>query len=275
MRKNAIGFFDSGFGGLSIMRDVVKLMPQYDYTYLGDSARCPYGPLTTEQVRSSTMSAMDYLLNNGCSLVVIACNTASSQALKYVQQVLRDKPEVRVLGVVRPIVEVAAEISANGRIGLIGTDGTVASGAYNAEIAAINPNVELFSQACPGLVPMIESGEHHSPLLQSALHEYLQPLIDQQIDTLILGCTHYGLIADDIDHITGPGVKLINEGRIVAEKLQDYLHRHPELESRLKQSGARQFLSTKADDHFNQLASEFYGQKVTSKQVELSDGDKN
>lgn len=261
-----IGFFDAGFGGLAIMRDVVALLPEYDYVYLGDSARGPYGPLTRDAVRQYTKQAVDFLFAKDCELIIVACNTATSQAVRFLQReyLPHVAPEKRVLGVIRPTVEEAITLTQNNRIGIMATVGTVNSGSFVEELHKLNPEVEVYQQACPGLVPLIEAGEHHSPMLKSALYEYTRPLIDQGVDTIVLGCTHYGLIADDIQLAVGDGIKVVPEGRIVAEKLADYLQRHPEIQQKLTQNSKITFYSTRADEQFDTLGSEFFGQTVKS-----------
>ncbi|MGH7196596.1 MAG: glutamate racemase [Candidatus Saccharimonadales bacterium] len=266
-----IGFFDSGFGGLAIMRDVVKKLPQYNYIYLGDTARGPYGPLNRLDVRRYAEQAVEFLFEQGCELIILACNTATCQALRFIQQerLPQIDPAKRVLGVIVPAAEVAVELTKNQRVGVMATDGTVESGSFVEELQKLRSDITVVQQACPGLVPLIEAGEHHSPMLRAALYEYINPLKSAGIDTLILGCTHYGLIADDIAEAAGNDIQILSEGPIVAEKLADYLGRHPEIEARLAKTSGRTFFSTRIDD-FNRHASEFYGSSVRASYIELT-----
>jgi glutamate racemase len=271
-KTGKIGLFDSGFGGLAIMRAVANRLPLHDYIYLGDSANNPYGPRTTEEVYQLTQKAVSYLFSVGCELVILACNTASCQALGKIQQeyLPRYAPSKRVLGVIFPAVEAAVQATQNNKIGVIATENTINSGVYVTEIQKLRPAATVYQQACPLLVPMIEGGSHASHGLQVVLRSYLQPLQEARIDTLILGCTHYELIKDKVTDIVGSSVRVVAEGPVVAARLADYLARHPELEAVLSRQGQRQFLCTQAGHKtFDILASEFYGQQVTAQTVRL------
>lgn len=265
----AIGFFDSGFGGLAIMRDVVRQLPTYDYVYFGDTANNPYGPRPREEVYRLTENAVAFLLAQGCELIIVACNTASSEALRQIQQnyLPVHAPNARVLGVIIPAAEAAAA-SKNQVIGVIATQGTVASGAFATEITKLQPNAQVYQQACPLLVPLIEAGQHRSPALRALLRTYLAPLMSAGIDSLILGCTHYGLIKQQIVDVVGPGITIIDEGPIIAQKLSEYLARHPEIEQKLTKNAERHFYCSDKKA-FNVLASQFYGEPIISNQVVL------
>lgn len=270
-----IGFFDSGFGGLSIMREVVKVLGQYDYVYLGDSLHVPYGPRPAGEVHDFTLAAVDFLFKQDCQLVVIACNTATAQALRQIQRqyLPSHAPDRRVLGVLLPAVEEAVGQTRNLHVGVMATQGSVNSGAFVSELAKANKNIHVFQQACPDLVTLIEAGKHGSPELIEALKRYLEPLLSNDIDTLILGSTHYSLVADDIQRVVGPKVKLIDEGPVVAQKLANYLNRHPELDTKLSKNGSRIFYSTKPSRHFNNLGSQFFGSPIKAELAALAESE--
>ena len=262
----AIGIFDSGFGGLEILREIVKKLPQYDYIYLGDTARLPYGTRSQEVVYNFTEQAVDFLFKKGCQMIILACNTASSEALRRIQKEYLPKhyPERRVLGVIIP----AAEAAAGGtNIGVIATEGSVASGTFERELKKINPQIEIFQQACPLLVPIIEAGEESSQIGEMALRKYLSPLLEKNIDTLILGCTHYGLLEPKIREIIGEKINIISEGKIVAQKLEDYLKRHPEIENFLTKNSKVDFLTTDLSDKFITLGSKFFGRPIRAEKA--------
>jgi glutamate racemase len=266
-----IGVFDSGFGGLVVLREFLRVLPQYDYLYLGDNARIPYGTRSDRVVYRFTVQAVDYLFQQGCRLVILACHTASAKALRTLQQVYLPThyPENRLLGVVIPTVEEALAQSPGKRIGVIATEGTVASRSFELELKKLDAEVEVFQQACPLLVPLIEAGEQEWEGTAMILKRYLAPLKEARVDTLILGCTHYSILQEPIQSIMGEGVNLICSGRTTAAKLVDYLRRHPEMESRLQRGDRRRYLSTDLTPRFQQLASLFMGQPVNSELVEL------
>ncbi len=270
-RKCSIGIFDSGFGGLDIMKYVVRKLPQYDYIYLGDTARTPYGTRSREVVYNFTEQAVDFLFKKGCKLIILACNTASSDALRKIQQeyLVKNYPDRRVLGVIIPAAETAVERSKNKRIGVIGTEGTVKSGAFERELKKLNPKVKVFQNACPLLVPIVESGEKDNIIIDRVLKNYLTPLMKKEIDTLILGCTHYGILSNEIKKILN-GVNIINEGEIVAEKLDDYLARHLEIEGTLSRNSKTTFYTTDLTDRFKTLGSRFFGKPVEPEKVNLT-----
>lgn len=266
-----IGVFDSGFGGLVVLSEFIKLLPDYDYLYLGDNARVPYGTRSDKVVYRFTQQAVDYLFRQGCVLIILACHTASSKALRAIQQgyLPGAYPDKRVLGVVIPTVEEAVVRSRGGRIGVIGTEGTVASNSFKIELQKLNPRVEVFQQACPLLVPIIEAGEQDWEGTDLILNKYLAPLIEAGVDTLILGCTHYSILKPKIRAIMDQRVEIICSGQVAAVKLADYMQRHPEIESRLARRGNRRYLTTDLTPRFQDLAGLFMGQPITSEIVQL------
>jgi glutamate racemase len=271
-KKAAIGFFDSGFGGLTILKEVVTKLPQYDYVYLGDTARTPYGNRSQKIIYEFTEEAVTLLFNQGCDLVILACNTASSEALRRIQEeyIPAHYPGKKVLGVLIPAAEEAAAQTKNNRVGVLATEGTVTSGAFIRELQKLNPSVQVFQQAAPLLVPSIEAGEHTLPATELLLEHYLRPLLVEKIDTLILGCTHYSILETAIKSIVGQEVTIITEGAVVAKKLQDYLQRHPEVEQNILYSGDVRFLTTDATEKFSVLGTEFFGSAVVPEQVMLT-----
>lgn len=266
-----IGVFDSGFGGLAVLREFFRVLPEYDYLYLGDNARIPYGTRSDTVVVQFTRQAVEYLFQQGCVLLILACHTASAKALRAIQQqyLPRHYPANRVLGVVIPTVEAALARSASGRIGVIGTEGTVASNSFKIELRKLDPRIQVFQQACPLLVPIIESGEQEGEVADLMLRKYLTPLTTQDIDTLILGCTHYSILKPKIQTYVAPQVQIICSGEVTAMKLVDYLRRHPEIESRLSRQGRRSYLTTDLTPRFQDLASLFMGQAIEAEVVQL------
>jgi glutamate racemase len=265
-----IGVFDSGFGGLVVLREFLRVLPDYDYLYLGDNARIPYGTRSDRVVIRFTEQAVDYLFRQGCRLIVLACHTASARALRRIQQVFLPEryPEHRVLGVLIPTVEEALARSRQKRIGVIGTEGTVTSRSFELELQKLDPKVTVLQQACPLLVPIIESGEQDWEGTTLILRRYLAPF-PGQVDTLILGCTHYSILKEQIGAIMGNGHELICSGQVTAAKLVDYLKRHPEMESRLSRGRTRRYLTTDLTPRFAQLAGLFMGRSLSSEVVEL------
>ena len=266
-----IGVFDSGFGGLVVLREFMEVLPHYDYLYLGDNARIPYGTRSDRVVIRFTEQAVDYLFRQGCQLVVLACHTASAKALRTIQQgFLPDRyPDRRVLGVLIPTVEEALARSPSRRLGVIGTEGTVSSRSFELEIHKLDPAMQVFQQACPLLVPLIEEGEQEWEGTTMILDRYLGALKQAKVDTLILGCTHYSILKDRIGAVMGEGIRLICSGQVTAAKLVEYLRRHPEMESRLSRGGSQRYLTTDLTPRFQQLASLFMGHPVDSEVVEL------
>jgi glutamate racemase len=266
-----IGVFDSGFGGLTILRTIVKELPEYKYMYLGDTARTPYGSRSQELIYDFTKEAVNFLFARDCELVILACNTASSDALRKIQQEYLPAcyPNKKALGVLIPAAEEAVSRTKNKKIGVIATEGSVRSGAFAREIAKRDPRVKVFQNACPLLVPLVEAGEHTSKPAGMILQEYLTPLLRRGIDTLILGCTHYGVLERQIKTIAGPRVCVISEARIVPKKLTSYLARHPEIQEQLGTSGQRQFYTTDSTPNFSKLGKTFFGASIKAKRVML------
>lgn len=264
-----IGIFDSGFGGLDILREIVRVLPEYDYIYLGDTARAPYGSRSQELIYKFTEQAVNFLFKQNCRLIVLACNTASSEALRRIQQeyLPNHYPKRKVLGVIIPTAETAVKLTKNNRIGVIATEGTVASGVFEQELKKLNPTITVFQKSCPLLVPIVETGQYNSEIAKNVIKNYLNPLIKQGIDTLILGCTHYGLLEDKIRAVAGKNINLISEGRIVADKLKDYLARHPEIENKFHKSSGIKFLTTDLTDKFQILGSQFFSKPINPEKV--------
>lgn len=268
-----IGVFDSGYGGLTILNGIRKRLPQYDYIYLGDNARAPYGTRSFDIVYRFTLEAVTYLFNQGCPLVILACNTASAKALRSIQQ--NNLPEIdpsrRVLGVIRPTVETIGDISRTGKIGIFATPGTVRSGSYEMEIAKLYPGFTTITHACPMWVPLIENGEAASPGADYFVKQEVDRLLTKEpgIDTIILGCTHYPILLDKILKYVPEGIRVIPQGNLVAESLADYLHRHPEMERRLTKEGKCRYLTTENDEKFNESASIFLSNPVIAESINL------
>lgn len=273
MNKGAIGVFDSGYGGLTILKEIVKKMPQHKYMYLGDNARSPYGTRSFETVYAYTLQCVQWFFEQGCHLVILACNTASAKALRNIQQ--RDlpllEPHKRVLGVIRPTSEVIGNYSKSGHIGVLATMGTVLSNSYVIEIERFFQDVNVHQQACPMWVPLIENNEHHSKGADFFVREYIEALLkkDNRIDTLLLGCTHYPLLLEKIKEYTPVDTTIVSQGEIVADSLVNYLQRHTELENLCSKDGTIDFYTTDSTDDFNKNASIFWGDEVKSKHVTL------
>ena len=270
-----IGVFDSGYGGLTVYRELLRQLPGYDYIYLGDNARNPYGTRSFEVVFEYTWQAVQQLFGMGCRLVILACNTASAKALRNIQQneLPRTFPDRRVLGVIRPSVEMIPELTKSGHVGVLGTTGTVISESYPLEIAKISPDspITVVQEACPMWVPIVENNLIESPGAAYFVQANLESLFarDPEIDTIILGCTHYPLLADVIRRYLPPGVQLLFQGPVVAEKLEDYLQRHPEIERECSKSGRRDYFTTESPQNFDQLAKIFLGKEVQSQHIKL------
>lgn len=266
-----IGVFDSGFGGIDILREIVKKLPQYDYVYLGDTARTPYGSRTKATILKFTEEAVHFLFDRGCQLVIIACNTASSDALRQIQKnfVQKKHPTKKVLGVLIPAAEQAVIQTKNNKIGVIATEGTVRSKAFEREILKLNKNIKVYQNAAPLLVPIVEAGEQNSKITTLLLQQYLKPLLKKNIDTLILGCTHYGILVKSIQKIVGPSVKIISEAEIIPRELKKYLDKHAELDNKLARRHKVIFTTTDTTDKFTKLGSKFYKKQITAKKVSL------
>ncbi|MCR4592573.1 MAG: glutamate racemase [Bacteroidaceae bacterium] len=268
-----IGIFDSGYGGLTILRQIRSLMPQYDYLYLGDNARAPYGTRSFDIVYEFTLQAVRYLFEQGCHLVILGCNTASAKALRSIQQ--NDLPQMdsqrRVLGVIRPTVEVVGSISQSRHVGIMATSGTVRSTTYELEIAKLHPDIKVTGEACPMWVPLVENDEYDNPGADYFVKKNIDSLFrrDPEIDSVILGCTHYPLLLNKIRQYMPAGVHVIEQGRYVAESLQDYLRRHPEMAARITTGGNATFLTTERAEEFQQKAATFMGEPLTAERVYL------
>lgn len=271
--KGAIGVFDSGYGGLTILREIRRAMPQYDYIYLGDNARAPYGTRSFDIVYQFTLEAVQYLFKQGCQLVILACNTASAKALRSIQQ--RDLPLIdptrRVLGVIRPTVEKIGEISRNGHVGIFGTPGTVQSQSYDIEITKLFPDFKVYSQSCPMWVPLVENCEYDKPGADYFVQQEVDRLFGQEpsIDAVILGCTHYPLLFDKIRQYVPQSACVVTQGEIVAESLCDYLRRHPDMDERCTKGGSCQYLTTENATRFSEMASIFMQEPATATRIIL------
>jgi glutamate racemase len=269
-----IGIFDSGYGGLTVFRSIADKLPQYDYLYLGDNARAPYGNRSFETVYEYTLQCVEWFFEQGCPLVILACNTASAKALRNIQQIdlPRIDPAKRVLGVIRPTAEAVGEYTHTNKVGVLGTRGTVNSGSYLKEIGNFYPEVEVFQHACPLWVPFIENGDYQDDGIDFYIRQDLEQLFAQskEIDTVLLACTHYPLLADRIrKFLPDPDIKLLGQGNIVAESIADYLQRHPEMETQVSKGGSKTFYTTDAASDFEENATRFFGEAVTAKHVHL------
>ena len=301
-----IGVFDSGYGGLTILDAIRREIPEYDYIYLGDNARAPYGTHSFDVIYRYTLQAVQYLFEQGCALVILACNTASAKALRTIQQ--RDLPEinrqlanqssinrsivnrpiVNVLGVIRPTVEAVPAMTKTGHVGILGTPATVSSESYVLELEKIAPDLVITQQACPMWVPLIEAGEHRTRGAKFFVGEYLRQILakDPQIDTLVLGCTHYPLLQESINEwltfhreieeeaefpepVETPQVTTVAQGALVANSLKDYLARHPEYREQLSKGGTCRYLTTENADRFAQSASNFIGSSIQAEHISL------
>src|SRR3972149_1580531 len=268
-----IGFFDSGLGGLTVLREAVKLLPQYSYIYLGDNARTPYGDLDEESIYEYTVDGVGELFHRGAELVILACNTSSSVALRRIQQEFLPEnfPDMHVLGIIIPTTEEIGKLTRSREVGVLGTQATVNSLAYTKEIAKTSPEIKVYEAACPMLVPMIEDGEGESMEINDLIQIYLNELLVQSfnIDTIILGCTHFALIESQIKKQLPYGVQAVSQGPIIARKLKEYLARHEEIENKLEKKGERIFLSTENSKKVEFLSSLFYGEPVRIELVKL------
>ena len=267
-----IGIFDSGLGGLIAFKEIKKLLPKYSYIYLGDTLRTPYGGRSQEAVYEFTEKSVDFLFKEGCKLIIIACNTASSEALRKLQQEyipkLNDKSR-NILGIIRPLVEEAVKISKTKRIGVVGTKATIDSNVYETELQNLDKDIKVFQKVCPLLVPLIEEGWDKKPEAKMILKKYLWHLKIKQIDTLILGCTHYPILLKEFKRIIGKRVEVLDSSKIIAEKLKDYLQRHSEIEEVLDKKGKVKYLATDLTESFEQMAQRILGKKVRFKKVDI------
>ena len=268
-----IGIFDSGYGGLTILEKIRTELPQYEYIYLGDNARTPYGTRSFDVVYKFTLECVNQLFEMGCQLVVLACNTASAKALRTIQQ--KDLPLIdpnrRVLGVIRPTVEAVGTMTKTKHIGLLATLGTVQSNSYPLEIAKLHENIVVTSEACLLWVPLIENNEHNSPGADYFIRKHVEKLLaaDPQIDTVMLGCTHYPLIVKQIKSYLPESVKVVSQGEIVAQSLADYLLRHTEMDSSCTKNGSIRYLSTESVEKFASSASIFLNEEIQAEHIDL------
>ena len=273
MYSGPIGIFDSGYGGLTILQQIRRVMPQYDYIYLGDNARTPYGTRSFEVVYEFTRQAVERLFAMGCHLVVLACNTASAKALRSVQQndLERLDPQRRVLGIIRPTVESIGGMTHSRHVGILATEGTILSASYPLEVKKLFPDVVVTGQACPLWVPLVENNEATSSGADYFVQKYIDALLAQDplIDTVILGCTHYPLLLDKIKKYMPLGIRVICQGEYVAASLQDYLMRHPEMDVRCSKDGKCRFFTTESKEKFISSASLFLQEPIEVEHITL------
>lgn len=271
--QGPIGVFDSGFGGLTVLRELRAALPQADFLYLGDNARTPYGTRSFELVYEFTLQAVRRLFDSGCQLVILACNTASAKALRSIQQ--RDlpvlAPERRVLGVIRPTVEALAARTRTACVGVFGTPGTVASHSYRMELAKLAPDIRVFEHACPMWVPLVENREGDGDGADYFIRKDIDALMAEcpDIDAVVLGCTHYPLLIEKIRRHMPAGVDIILQGPMVAASLVDYLHRHPDIDAAITRGATTRYLTTEQPSRFDSLATLFMGEEVRSEKIEL------
>lgn len=270
-----IGVFDSGYGGLTILHGIRQLLPQYDFLYLGDNARAPYGPRSFDVVYEFTRQAVEKLFAMGCQLVILGCNTASAKALRTIQQ--NDlpgwDPMRRVLGIIRPTAEVIGKLTRNNHVGLLATEGTVRSHSYDMEIAKLWPDIKVTGQACPFWVPLVEYNEADSPGADYFVKKRIDQLMqqDSDIDTIILGCTHFPLLMPKILKYVSPGIRIVSQGEYVAGSLKEYLFRHEDIEKRLTKNGTVKYYTTENPEKFKESACVFLHDNVEVEHIELEE----
>ncbi len=276
MLKNttSIGIFDSGYGGLTIMKEIRKVLPNYNFIYLGDNARSPYGGRSFEVVYKFTLQAVEKLFSLGCSLVILACNTASAKALRNIQQNYLPNSKYanrRVLGIIRPTVECLASVSKTQHIGVLGTEGTILSHSYQIEIAKLFPTIVVNEEPCPIWVPLVETGESDSEGADFFIKKHLDQILqkDPRIDTLLLACTHYPLLLEKIRKYLSEDINVISQGEYVAVSLQDYLQRHPEIDELLAKKSIVRYLTTEQADNFKQKASKFLEELIEAEKISI------
>jgi glutamate racemase len=273
-RVNKIGVFDSGYGGLTILKSIVEKLPNYQYVYLGDNARAPYGNKSFDLIYEYTLEAVCFLFEQGCELVILACNTASAKALRTIQQ--KDLPQMdsqkRVLGVIRPSTEEIGRLTKTKVIGVLGTEGTISSESYVIELKKTSPTVVVVQHACPLWVPLIESNQHQTEAGSLIIQSDLDALMakNKQIDTIILACTHYPIILDEIKSYLGEQIQVFPQGPLVADKLSHYLQRHPALEGKLSNERTVDFFTTENKAYFDSHASIIFGKNVNSIHIQLN-----
>jgi len=273
MNQQPIGVFDSGYGGLTVLKEITAKLPQYDYLYLGDNARSPYGTRSFETVYEYTLQCVTWFFEQGCSLVILACNTASAKALRSIQQNDLEKigPGKRVLGVIRPTTEIIGGFTKTGHVGILATAGTVISQSYPIEIEKFYPQLQVYQEACPMWVPLVENNEYTSPGADYFIQKNIHHLLEQSptIDTILLACTHYPLLIDKIKKVVPENVTVLSQGQIVANSLKDYLERHPEIEEKCSKNGHISFFTTDSAADFDNHAAVFYGKPVRSAHLAL------
>ena len=273
MIKGPIGVFDSGYGGLTVLKEIKNKLPDYDYIYLGDNARAPYGSRSFDTIYQYTLQCVEWFFKQGCPLVILACNTASAKALRSIQQLDLPKidPSKRVLGVIRPTSEVIGNFTKSNKVGVLGTTGTIQSLSYPIEIAHFFPDIEVYQQACPMWVPLVENNEHNNEGADYFLRKYINQLLAKcnDIDTVLLACTHYPLLIDKLKIIVPEHITILSQGHIVAESLINYLDRHPEIEDKCTKNKSTIFYTTDAVADFNTKAAIFYGNTVNSQHLVL------
>ena len=269
-----IGIFDSGYGGLTILRHIRELLPQYDYLYLGDNARTPYGPRSYDVIRAFSLQAVKALFQLGCKLIIIACNTASAKALRTIQQ--RDLPQFndplkRVLGIIRPTAEIIPHLTRSRHVGILATAGTINAQSYNIEIQKQDPDITVTGQACPLWVPLVENNELDSPATHYLVNKNIRQLLqaDPQTDTILLACTHYPLLLPVIRQHTPAGIRLITQGTYVAQSLKDYLFRHKNIENSCTKGSSVAYLTTENPDFFNRPAARFMNAPVQAQHINI------
>lgn len=274
MQSGPIGIFDSGYGGLTVMKEIVKKLPQYDYIYLGDNARAPYGNRSFETVYEYTLQCVNNLFNKGCKLIILACNTASAKALRNIQQ--RDLPlmdsRLRVLGVIRPTAELLGNYSKSKNVGILATSGTVSSNSYPIEIEKFFPEITVHQEACPIWVPLIENNEFNNIGADYFIQKHINNLLSKSnnIDTILLGCTHYPLLENKIKEILPKNITLLSQGNIIANSLKDYLNRHNELEELCSKNGKVAFYTSDSTEIFDKQGEIFYGKKLKSEYLHIT-----
>jgi len=273
MSKGPIGVFDSGYGGLTVLKEIKSRLPQYDYIYLGDNARAPYGPRSFETVYHYTLQCVQWFFKQGCPLVILACNTASAKALRTIQQndlPLID-PDKRVLGVIRPTSEIIGSFTNTNQVGILGTQGTIQSNSYPIEIQKFYPSVKVYQQACPMWVPLIENNEYDSPGADYFIEKNMGQLLKMSpsIDTILLACTHYPLLLDNLKKYVPTETTILSQGAIVANSLVDYLRRHHEIEEKCTKNGQRLFYTTDSTEDFDNHGAIFLGEPLKSTHLEL------
>jgi len=272
--KSPIGVFDSGYGGLTVLKEIVKQLPEYDYIYMGDNARAPYGPRSFDTVYHYTLECVQWFFRQGCELVILACNTASAKALRTIQQ--KDlpvlNPSKRVLGVIRPTTETIGNYSKTGEVGILGTAGTVQSESYPIEIAKFFPDIRVYQEACPMWVPLVENNEYNQPGADYFVKKHLDNLLAASggIDTVLLACTHYPLLINKIREFLPGTITVVSQGEIVALSLVDYLNRHPKLAEKISKNGQLSFFTTDSTADFDNHATSFFGKPVQSKHLDLA-----